>query len=97
MQTNLIHLIIVTMSLLVSRPSTYLVLVKLMALGWDFMIYSTKIISFHRFENYLKGCLFGEASDVISSIQYSEENYSIIWKLLIERYDRKLFGENHIE
>lgn len=36
---------------------------------------------------YLTSCLSGEAANVIESLEYSEDNYSIAWAMLRERYD----------
>ena len=47
---------------------------------------------------YLKSCVTGEAKEGIDSLQSSEENYPIAWKLLIDRYDnRKFIAENHVK
>lgn len=47
---------------------------------------------------YLKGCLTGEATDVVASIESSSQNYQVAWKLLQERYDdRKIIRESYIQ
>jgi len=38
---------------------------------------------------YLKGCLKGDASKVISSLEISALNYEVAWNLLKKRYDNK--------
>lgn len=38
---------------------------------------------------YLRGCLSSEASDVVSSLEISDLNYDVAWRLLKERYDNK--------
>ncbi|XP_014300182.2 uncharacterized protein LOC106694204 [Microplitis demolitor] len=40
---------------------------------------------------YLKGCLTGEAANVISSLETSSQNYEVAWGLLKERYDDRRF------
>ncbi|XP_011881685.1 PREDICTED: uncharacterized protein LOC105569657, partial [Vollenhovia emeryi] len=39
---------------------------------------------------YLKGCLRGDASKLISSLEISAVNYEVAWNLLKSRYDNKL-------
>lgn len=47
---------------------------------------------------YLKGCLSGEAADVISFIESSAQNYEVAWSLLHDRYDnRKLMRDTYIK
>lgn len=47
---------------------------------------------------YLKGCLTGEAANVIASIESSSQNYEVAWNLLKERYDdRKVIREGYIQ
>lgn len=36
---------------------------------------------------YLLAALKGEALDVVSSLETSDENYAIAWEILIDRYD----------
>lgn len=38
---------------------------------------------------YLRGCLSGDALDIVSSLEISELNYDVAWRLLKERYDNK--------
>ncbi|XP_053596241.1 uncharacterized protein LOC128668099 [Microplitis demolitor] len=40
---------------------------------------------------YLKGCLTGEAANVISCLETSSQNYEVAWGLLKERYDDRRF------
>ncbi|KAF5281923.1 hypothetical protein FQR65_LT14449 [Abscondita terminalis] len=47
---------------------------------------------------YLKGCLTGEAANVIASIETFSQNYDVTWNLLREHYDdRKLIREKYIQ
>lgn len=47
---------------------------------------------------YFRGCLSGEASDVVSSLEISDLNYDVAWRLLRERYDNKRITVNaHIK
>ncbi|XP_011884078.1 PREDICTED: uncharacterized protein LOC105571220 [Vollenhovia emeryi] len=38
---------------------------------------------------YLRSSLTGDASDIINSLEISDANYEVAWKLLKERYDNK--------
>lgn len=38
---------------------------------------------------YLRGCLSREAGDVVKSLEISDLNYDVAWRLLKERYDNK--------
>ena len=45
---------------------------------------------------HLKGCLKGEAADIIESLEISSDNYIVAWDLLQKRYDnRKVIREDH--
>ncbi|CAK9809183.1 hypothetical protein ANTQUA_LOCUS5922, partial [Anthophora quadrimaculata] len=47
---------------------------------------------------HLKGCLRGEAAEVLASIELSSENYRVAWGLLKERYDnRKIIRQTHVK
>lgn len=47
---------------------------------------------------YLKGCLQDDATQVLSSIELSSENYKVAWDLLKERYDnRKIIRQTHVK
>lgn len=59
-----------------------------------------EIILYHLYVNYsiLKGCLSGEAANVIASIESSSQNYELAWHMLKERYDdRNLMRDNYIQ
>jgi len=48
--------------------------------------------------HYLKGCLKGDASGVISRMELSAENYETVWELIVQRYDnpqRRLESDLH--
>jgi len=48
--------------------------------------------------HYLKGCLKGDASAVISRMELSVENYETAWELIVQRYDnpqRRLESDLH--
>lgn len=46
---------------------------------------------------HLKGCLQGEASELVASVELSADNYRVAWDLLKERYDnRKIIRETHV-
>lgn len=48
--------------------------------------------------HYLKASLKGEASDVISSLELSAENYIEVWAMLNERYDnQRVIVQKHIK
>ena len=40
---------------------------------------------------YLKGCLTGDAANVISSLETTSDNYKVAWELLTGRYHNKRF------
>ena len=47
---------------------------------------------------HLKGCLRGEAAEVIASLELSAENYKVAWDLLRDRYDnRKVIRQSHVK
>lgn len=47
---------------------------------------------------YLKSCLTGDASNIISSLEISDLNYEVAWNLLKERYDNKrVIVQTHIK
>jgi len=47
--------------------------------------------------HYLKSSLSGEAEGLISNILMTANNYTIAWKLLVERYENKcLIAASHI-
>lgn len=41
--------------------------------------------------HYLKTCLSGEATRLISNLTLSDENFSVAWKALVTRYENKRF------
>ena len=41
--------------------------------------------------HYLKGCVTGDAANIISSLATTTENYQVAWDLLKNRYDNKKF------
>ena len=41
--------------------------------------------------HYLKGCVTGDAANIISSLETTTENYKVAWDLLKNRYDNKKF------
>lgn len=41
--------------------------------------------------HYLKTCVTGEAARVVGNLPVSDENFSIAWTLLIQRYENKRF------
>ena len=48
--------------------------------------------------HYLKGCLTGDAANIIASIETTSENYKIAWDLLKGRYhNQKIITESHIK
>lgn len=54
----------------------------------------TNIQKFH----YLKSSLKGNAQLVIDSLEFSADNYSIAWELLLNRYDNsRLLVHNHVK
>lgn len=54
------------------------------------LIHSRDMSEIHKF-HYLKCSLKGEASDILSSLESSVENYYIAWKLLNDRYGNKRY------
>ncbi|XP_045471824.1 uncharacterized protein LOC123678716 [Harmonia axyridis] len=47
---------------------------------------------------YLKSCLEGEPSKLISSVEVSESNYTVAWSLIKDRYEnKKLIVHNYIK
>ncbi|XP_077268718.1 uncharacterized protein LOC143900848 [Temnothorax americanus] len=57
--------------------------------GFHSIIHTNASISNVEKLQYLRGCLSGEASDVISSLEISELNYDVAWRLLKDRYNNK--------
>ncbi|XP_026734778.1 uncharacterized protein LOC113498834 isoform X1 [Trichoplusia ni] len=48
--------------------------------------------------HYLRASLKGQAGEIIKNIDFKQENYSIAWKLLCERYDNsRLLINNHVK
>ncbi|XP_008485636.1 uncharacterized protein LOC103522310 [Diaphorina citri] len=48
--------------------------------------------------HYLKASLKGEASDLVSSLSTSNNNYDVAWKLLCEQYENtRLIVNNHVK
>lgn len=48
--------------------------------------------------HYLRSCLKGEATQVIQSLETSNQNYNVAWELLEERYDNpRLITQNHVK
>ncbi|XP_036150741.1 uncharacterized protein LOC118648525 [Monomorium pharaonis] len=62
------------------------------------VIHSNTSISNIQKLQYLKSSLSGDASNVIHSLEISELNYDVAWRLLRERYDNKrVIIHTHIE
>ncbi|XP_018399979.1 PREDICTED: uncharacterized protein LOC108777551, partial [Cyphomyrmex costatus] len=58
---------------------------------------NTSISNVQKFQ-YLRSSLSSEASDVISSLEISDVNYEVAWRLLKERYDNKrIIVHTHIK
>lgn len=48
--------------------------------------------------HYLKASLLGNATEVITSLEFSADNYSIAWDLLCDRYNNtRLLIQNHVK
>ncbi|XP_033222615.1 uncharacterized protein LOC117176472 [Belonocnema kinseyi] len=48
--------------------------------------------------HYLKGCLIGDAANIIASLETTSENYSVAWELLKARYHNKKFiVDSHVK
>lgn len=52
-------------------------------------IHTTASLSNVQKLQYLRGCLSGEANDVVNSLEISDLNYDVAWRLLKKRYDNK--------
>lgn len=47
---------------------------------------------------YLKGCLKGEASEILQSLEVSDANYETAWELLRQRFENKrIIIEKHVQ
>ncbi|XP_071577848.1 uncharacterized protein [Temnothorax nylanderi] len=57
--------------------------------AFNSIIHSSDSLSNVQKLQYLRGCLSSEASDVINSLEISDLNYNVAWRLLKERYDNK--------
>lgn len=48
--------------------------------------------------HYLKSCLTGDASKLLTSLEISANNYNVAWNLLTDRYaNKRLIIQNHIQ
>lgn len=48
--------------------------------------------------HYLRASLENSAADIIKSIEFTAANYSVVWKMLLERYDNtRLLVHNHVK
>jgi len=57
--------------------------------AFNSIIHSNMLLSNVQKLQYLRASLSSEASDVINSLEISDLNYEVAWKLLRERYDNK--------
>lgn len=58
---------------------------------------NSSLTNVHKLQ-YLRAALTGDASRVISSLEISEANYAVAWKLLNERYDNKrVIVQSHLK
>lgn len=63
---------------------------------FDALINQSALKPIQKFK-YLRSCLVAGALEVISSIEYTSDNYNIAWKLLCERYNNpRLLVSNHL-
>lgn len=66
--------------------------------SFNSIIHTNASISHVQRFQYLKGCLTGEASVVIDSMEISAANYEVAWDTLKERYDDKyVLVQNHVK
>lgn len=64
---------------------------------FDALINKSSLNPIQKFK-YLRSCLQGGALEVVNSIEYTCENYSMAWKLLCERYNNpRLLVSNHLK
>ncbi|XP_018403198.1 PREDICTED: uncharacterized protein LOC108780103 [Cyphomyrmex costatus] len=62
------------------------------------VIHSNASLSDAQRFQYLRGCLTGDASAVISSLEISDANYAVAWSILKSRYDNKReIVQNHVK